>query len=119
MTQPKILLFDIETSPILAWTFSLFKTTIGINQIQEGPRVICWSARWVGAKGTTVMFDSEYKSDPVDMLRNIRDLLDEADVVVGYNSDGFDIPWLNREFLRFGIDLPSPFQPVDLYKLNK
>ena len=119
MTGPKILLFDIETSPILAWTFSLFKTTIGVGQIQQGPRVICWSARWLGTRGKAVMFDSEYKSDPLDMLRGIRDLLDEADVVVGYNSDGFDIPWLNREFLRFGLDLPSPYQQVDLYKLNK
>lgn len=119
MTGPKILLFDIETSPILAWTFSLFKTTIGIGQIEKDPRVMCWSARWVGTRGKAVMFDSEYKSPPQVMLQGIRDLLDEADVVVGYNSDGFDVPWLNTEFLRNGIELPSPFQQVDLYKLNK
>lgn len=53
------------------------------------------------------------------MLMGIRDLLDEADVVVGYNSDNFDVKWMNQQFLTNGIELPSPFTKVDLYKLNK
>lgn len=116
---PKILLFDIETAPMLVYTFSLFKTTIGINQIMHPSRVICWSARWAGTKGKKVMFSSEYEADPYDMLKQMRDLLDEADVVVTYNGDSFDIPWLNEEFITMGIELPSPYQQVDLYKLNK
>lgn len=119
MSEPKILFFDLETSPIVAYTFSLFKPVIGINQIIEKPRVICWSARWYGTKGNAVMFDSEYQSDRVDMLTKLRDLLDEADVVVGYNSDNFDIPWVNEQFITNGISLPSPFTKIDLYKLNK
>lgn len=119
MSEPKILLFDLETSPMLAWTFSLFKPIIGINQIVEPPRIICWSARWVGTKGKSVMFDSEYKTARGDMLEGLRDLLDEADVVVGYNSDNFDIPWVNEQFLTHGIELPSPYTKIDLYKLNK
>jgi hypothetical protein len=119
MTAPKILLFDLETSPILAWTWGLFKQFISIQQIVKPPRVICWTARWYGTKGKTVMFDSEYKSGHKEMLQSLRDLMDEADVLVGYNSDGFDIPWINQQFLSFGVELPSPYQSIDLYKINK
>lgn len=117
MTEPKILFFDIETSPVLAYTFGLFKTTIGLNQIVERPRVICWSARWYGEK--RVKFMSEYHDDHQSMLQGLRDLLDEADIIVGYNSDSFDIPWMNEQFMTRGIPLPSPSQFVDLYKINK
>jgi len=118
MTEPKILFFDLETSPMLAYTFSLWKTTIGIGQIKQGPRVICWSAKWYGKKNK-VKFMSEYHDDYISMLVGIRDLLDEADVVVGYNSDNFDVRWMNEQFLSNNIELPSPFAKVDLYKLNK
>ena len=116
---PKILYFDLETAPILAYTFSLFKPVIGMDQIVESPRIICWSARWHGTKGKKVLFNSEHQSSTVEMLTELRDLLDEADVVVGYNSDGFDIPWTTEQFLINGVELPSPYLTVDLYKLNK
>lgn len=121
MTAPqiKILHFDLETAPALAYTFGLFKTTIGIDQIVEPPRILCWSARWHGTKGKTVMFDSEHVSSHKDMIQGMRDLLDEADVVVGYNSDSFDVPWMNEQIMTHGIALPSPFIQVDLYKINK
>ena len=117
MSEPKILLLDIETAPALVYTFSLFKPMIGLDQIVEHPRVICWSAKWYG-RGR-VMFESEHATTRADMLTKMRDLMDEADVVVGYNSVGFDVPWLKGEFMKEGIDLPSPFQQIDLWKLNK
>jgi hypothetical protein len=101
------------------YSFGLWNVNIGLDQIIEGPRILCWSARWLGAPGKTVKFNSEVKSDPITMLTQLRDLMDEADVVVGYNSDSFDIPWVNEQLMENGLELPSPFISVDLYKLNK
>lgn len=117
MNDAKILYHDIETAPALVYTFSLFKPVIGVDQIVQDPRIICWSAKWHGR--SKVLFDSEFHSDQETMLRGIRDLLDEADIVVGYNSKAFDIPWLKGEFKKAGIEQPSPFQQVDLYRVNK
>lgn len=117
MTDANILFFDIETAPMKVYTFSLFKPVIGLNQIIERPRVICWSAQWAGEE--KVRFMSEYHDGYREMLLGIRDLLDAADVVVGYNSDSFDIPWLNEQFLKHDIPIPSPYQKIDLYRLNK
>ena len=117
MSKPKILLFDIETAPAIVATFGLFKQNIGIAQIIEDPRVLAWSAKWY--KKGSVKFDSEYHSDYLTMLNGIRDLMDEADILVGYNSDSFDIPWLMGEFIANEIDPPSPSQYVDLYRVSR
>lgn len=117
MTEPKILFFDIETALMKVYTFSLFKPVIGINQIIEKPRVICWSAKWAGSK--TVLFQSEYHDGYIEMLTGLRDLMDEADIIVGYNSDSFDVKWMNEQFAFNKIEAPAPSQYVDLYKLNK
>lgn len=119
MSEPKILLFDLETAPLLAYTFGVWQVNIGMDQIVEQPRVLCWSARWLGTKGNAVMFNSEFRTDSTTMLQELRDLLDEADVVVGYNSDRFDVPWTNEQFMVHGIELPSPYVQVDLFKLVK
>ncbi len=116
---PKVLLFDIETAPALVYTFSLFKPMIGLDQIVEHPRVICWSAKWLGSRTTQFSAEWDLANNRTAMLTGLRDLLDEADVVVGYNSKGFDTPWMTGEFMKEGIPLPSPFQQLDLWQMNK
>lgn len=117
MTNPRILFLDIETAPALVYTFSLFKPIIGIDQIVEPSRIICWSAKWYGQN--KVMFDSEHKSGRTAMLEGIHALMDEADIIVGYNSNSFDIPWLEGEFVGEGMGRPSPSSYVDLYRVSK
>ena len=119
MSEPKILLFDLETAPLLAYSFGVWQVNIGMDQIVEQPRVLCWSARWLGTKGNKVMFNSEFQTSTTEMLQELRDLMDEADVVVGYNSDRFDVPWTTEQFLVHGIELPSPYAQVDLFKIVK
>lgn len=53
------------------------------------------------------------------MLRGIHDLLDEADAVVTWNGDGFDLPILNKEFLLVGLKPPAPYKSVDLLQTSR
>jgi hypothetical protein len=46
-------------------------------------------------------------------------LLNEADIVIHYNGNKFDIPVLNREFLKHGLMPPSPYKQIDLYRVIK
>lgn len=111
----KILLYDLETRPALVRTFSLFKPVIGHGQIIEDARVMCWSAMWLGGK--KVMFQSEHHSSRKEMLEELHALMDEADVVVGYNSKRFDTPWIMGEFISEGMSPPSPFKEIDLFQV--
>jgi hypothetical protein len=61
------------------------------------------------------MFDSVHNNTPKKMLEGIHDLMDEADAIIHYNGNRFDIPVLNREFLTHGFAPPSPAKQVDLY----
>lgn len=109
---PKILLVDIETSPNLVYTWGLWGQNIGINQIVEPTRMLCFVAKWLGEP--EVMFHSEHTDGRIAMLDVAHALLDQADVVVHYYGSRFDVPHLYREFLQAGMTPPSPFKQVDL-----
>lgn len=111
----KILLLDIETSPNTAYVWSLWKETIPLARLIESSEVLCWSAKWLGKN--KIMFDSIHKSSPVKMLEKIKYLLSEADVVVHYNGSQFDIPCLNKEFLKHDMLPPAPYKQTDLLQV--
>jgi DNA polymerase elongation subunit (family B) len=53
------------------------------------------------------------------MLKAIHELLDEADAVVGWNSAGFDVKHLYREFIENDLLPPSPHKEIDLMRVAK
>jgi DNA polymerase elongation subunit (family B) len=113
----KYLALDIETAPAVVYTFSLFKPMIGLDQIIEDSRMICWSAQWHGTKNT--MFRSEFHDGRDTMLEELHKLIDEADAVITYNGKSFDMPWIHGEFITEGFLPPSPYKHVDLYQTLK
>jgi len=113
----RLLLLDIETAPNKVYTWGLFKQNISINQIVEPGYTLCWAAKWYGQR--EVMFDSVHDSNPKKMVKGIHKLLDEADVVVHYNGQRFDIPKLNSEFILYGMDPPSQYRQIDLLKTTR
>lgn len=112
MTDLKILFFDIETSPALSYHYGLFDQNISIKSVKEDPRKIAFTAKWRGQK--KIIAYSEYHQSRSEMLQAMWDLMDEADVVVGWNSRRFDVPWVNSEFMVEGMPPPSPFKQIDL-----
>lgn len=110
----KLLVLDIETTPNLAYVWGLWDQNVGLNQIAESTEMLCWAAKWVGKRG--VSFRS--KNDP-DMVEEIHRLLSEADCVIHYNGQRFDVPHLNREFLLAGLPPPAPFEQIDLWNTIK
>lgn len=113
----KILLLDIEISPTLATVWGLFNQNLGIHQITGNSEVLSWAAAWHGAE------DVEYSSlgitSKARMIKGIYDLLEEADVVITYNGDRFDLKILNQEFMMQGWGPPAPYKSVDLLKTMK
>lgn len=113
----KILLLDIETYPNLVHTWGLWQQNVAINQIITPGYTLCYAAKWLGEDG--VYFDSIYMSKQDMFLNGLHKLLEEADAVVHYNGDNFDIPTINREFIIAGITPPSPSKQMDLLKTVK
>jgi uncharacterized protein YprB with RNaseH-like and TPR domain/predicted RNA-binding Zn-ribbon protein involved in translation (DUF1610 family) len=97
--------------------WGLFDQNIGLNQLIESSELLCYTAKWYTDE--VLMFDSKHNSGSKAMLQNLWLLLDSADVVVHYNGAKFDIPVINREFLKHGFTPPSPYKQVDLYRVAK
>lgn len=129
VTPAKVLTFDIERRPgvYLEWG-PRNGGFIGRDKQLIRSSTISWAAKWYGQR--EVMYADIDAVDctfmqPEDvpgyreMLTGLRDLLDEADVVVGYNSIRFDEAKVRGELARLGIPAPSPFRSVDLMRTTK
>jgi DNA polymerase elongation subunit (family B) len=113
----KILLLDIETAPNLVYVWGIWQQNVAINQIEENGYVMCWAAKWLGED--KIMFDSVKKSGEENMLGRIHRLVEQADAIVHYNGAKFDLPTLNREWLRYGFNPPAPPKQIDLLQVCK
>jgi len=110
----KILLLDIETAPHLVYAWGLWDQNIIIDNIVESGYTLCWAAKWLGEPAKKMHFQSVMGQSLEEMLKPIYDLLDEADVVIHYNGKKFDMPNLNKEFVKQGWTPPSPYKQLDL-----
>jgi len=114
---PKVLTWDIETSPAIVYSWGLFGQDHSVSQIIEPSRVLCFAAKWLDKKSTE--FYSGFHTSREDMIAQAWRLLDEADIVVSYNGIGFDTKHMNREFLLAGLGPVSPFVDIDLLRINR
>lgn len=119
MNKPKILFFDIETAPILAYTWDIWDQNISLNQIKQDWFVLSWSAKWLGEKKVMYMDQRNAKdvSNDKTLLEGIWKLLDEADIVVTQNGKAFDQKKLYARFIMNGMQPPSSFQHHDTKKI--
>ncbi len=112
---PKTLTLDIETSPNIADVWGLFNQNIGISQLRESSRVLCFAAKWHDKRATE--FYSEHDDGHAEMIAHAWRLLDAADILVTFNGPSFDVKHLQREFLLAGLGPPSPWRNVDLLRV--
>jgi hypothetical protein len=117
LTNPKILTLDIETRPATAYVWGLFDQNISLSQLITPSAPICFAAKFVGDK--KMYFASDWDDGHEGMIQLAHDLISEADAVVGYNSDGFDLKKLRGEFLLAGLPPPPPVTSIDLLKSVK
>ena len=122
----KILTLDIETQRAIVETFSIWKPFIAINRVIQPTRLLCLAAKWRGDE--EVVFDASW-TDPWNSKKAAKeyealvgtayDLLSEADYVVTWNGDRFDLQWIESECGRLGYGRPTPYKSIDLMKVNK
>jgi hypothetical protein len=113
----KILLLDIETAPNLAYVWGTWKQNISMDKIVAKGHVLCWAAKWYGEDTVHFRSTDGKKLSTKLMLKDMHNLLSEADAVVHYNGKSFDIPTLNKEFVVAGMTPPAPYKQIDLLEV--
>jgi len=123
LTQPKVLIFDIETSPIVAYVWGLWDNNVSLNMIKKDWHVLSWSAKWLGDPPEKTMYEDQRNvknmEDDSKILKSIWKLLDEADVVITQNGIKFDQKKLNARFVLNGLKKPSSFKHIDTLRIAK
>lgn len=123
MTGPKILIYDIETAPILAWVWSNWQTNV--IRTKEDWYVLSVQHSWfdpdVEPEDMDIHFERKAlaKGNDRALAKHAWRLIDEADVIVAHNGDSFDLKKLNARFLKYGLGLPSPAIQIDTKKEAK
>ena len=104
----RTLLYDIETSPNLAWVWGKYQQDV--LSFEEEWHILCFAYKWLDEDEAHVVampdFRKDYKADPSDDFRVVEQLyalFDEADIIVAHNGNSFDqkksaapipVPWL-------------------------
>lgn len=120
---PKVLIYDIETAPILGYVWGLWDNNLGLNQIKQDWYVLSWSAKWLGDSPNKIMYMDQRKAknmeDDSKILKRMWELLDEADIVITQNGKAFDQKKLNARFILNGFKPPSSYKHIDTLQIAK
>lgn len=123
MDKPRILYFDIETSITIFAGFQLGKQHIDHTQVLKRPEVMCISWAWNDEKVRHATFDLDKydltkKDDDADyaLLKQFSEEYAKADLIVGQNSEWFDVPWLRSRIIRHKLPPLPEVLHDDMYK---
>lgn len=119
--EPKILLLDIETSPLITYTWGLFDQNIGLNQVKEHTYILSWSAKFLGQDKVYYMDNRNAKhfSNDKKIVQGLVDLINKSDYIVGHNLKRFDIKKINYRCIVNNIKRPKPVEQIDTLIIAK
>jgi len=116
-TKPKVLFFDIETAPNLAYVWGKYEQDV--IAFKEEWYILSVAYKWLGDKDVKCITLQNKKGDDRDLASKLRMLFDQADVVVAHNGDAFDIKKARSRFAYHGLNPPSQFATVDTLKVAR
>jgi uncharacterized protein YprB with RNaseH-like and TPR domain len=113
--EPKIILWDIETTPLSAYTWTLWPKSLSHENIIEDWSIICGAWKELGKDKVHTVAIKKVGDDKA-IVQKLRDALADADVIIHHNGDKFDIKKLNTRLIYHGLD-PLPIRhTVDTLK---
>jgi DNA polymerase elongation subunit (family B) len=119
----RILLFDIETSPMEVYVWQLFKNNyIDPRSVIKDWSTLCWSAKWLFEEKVmsgVVTPDEAINRSDASIIDELWSLLDEADIVVAHNGAKFDVRKMNARFALNGLNPPMPYRVVDTLRVAR
>lgn len=122
--RAKILIYDLEVSPTLGWTYGLWDTRV--IKVEKQPIIMSFSYRWHGEKKVhhSSLLTHDFMLRPIedvekDLVTELRDLFDEAEILVAHNANRFDNKVATAAFLRHNLHPPSPSKTVDTLRVAR
>ena len=122
--DPKILIWDIETAPVLGYMWGAYEQNLLWKAHDWYLLTISW--RWEGEKKVNVLglddFPESYAKNSKNdypLVKQAWDLFNEAHQVVAHNGVAFDTKKAKARMIIQGFPPNSPFKEVDTLKIAK
>lgn len=106
-----IKILDIETAPHIAYVWKFWKENIGHKQMLENGYILSFAAKDLHSED--VLYMENRDDNEKQIVQELINILDEADVVIAHNALKFDLPTICARAATLGIDPPSPYKVVD------
>jgi DNA polymerase III epsilon subunit-like protein len=119
--SPRVIVCDIESLPIISYSWGIWDQNIGINQIIEDGCLLGWAGKYLNEPEmySDILTPQEAKKrDTYRITKSIWDFLSSGDVVIGHNYSQFDVKYINTEFLRHNLP-PLKYTIVDTLSIAK
>lgn len=121
--KPKIIIWDIETSLMAVSTFQLKNDYIHHSNILQDWYIICacWKEHGKSKVHAVSLADNlkRFKKDPSDdyeIVKALRSVLEDADIIVHHNGDRFDLRKLNARLIYHSLPPLPRINAVDTLK---
>jgi hypothetical protein len=118
----RILILDVERLPGITKQFwwdraDLKNRYIHYETVEREPRTTICCAKWYDRPEIIRLAEWD-KGGRRQFLRKIHRLMERADIIVGHNVDGADVPWLLGDLhIEAGLPPLPPFKTVDTLKV--
>ena len=121
--KARILLYDIETTPNLAYVWGKYQQDV-IAYDSEW-HILCFAYKWLGERRTHVvslpdfpLYKKENTND-YEVVKKLKELFDEADVIIAHNGDKFDQKKVHARFMVHKLGPPIPYRQIDTLKVAR
>lgn len=112
----KRLFFDIETSPMIAYTWRVgWKINLNTDNIIEDWRIICISYKWEGDDKVHTLKWDKNKCDKKLLTKFIK-IANQADEIIAHNGDRFDIKKIRTRCIFHRIPMFPKYRSLDTLK---
>ena len=120
--RQKILFFDIESAPMLAYIWQAKTEYVNPGAITHETFLLTWAAKW--ADDDTILWGrltgpEAKQQDDRRIVAKLADLVRKADIVVAHNGDRFDLPKLNTRLALQQGDPLGNVRSIDTLKLAR
>lgn len=115
--SPRVLFLDIETAPLLGYTWRNYDTSV--LDVQRDWHILSFAAKWANKREVVQEDVRKSPLNDIDLMDCLWELLHSADIVVAHNGAEFDLKKINARFAAYDIPPPSSYRVIDTLKLAK
>jgi DNA polymerase elongation subunit (family B) len=112
----KRLFFDIETSPMIVYSWRVgHNLNLTTENIIQDWKIMCISYKWEGQDTVRTLYWDENKCDKA-LLEKFIKVAESADELIAHNGDRFDLPKIRTKCIYHRIPMFPDFKSLDTLK---